>query len=421
MCMKKPEILSPIQDFTSLTAAIDAGADAVFFGVIGFNMRVTAKNFTVLDIPLITEKAHAAGVKVYLALNTIVYQEELEEVRGVLEASLKAGVDAVICWDLSVVQIAKSIGLPIHLSTQASVANAEAALFYKELGISRIVLARECDLEQIKKIKEKADIEIEVFIHGAMCVSISGRCFMSQFTTCHSANRGECRQPCRRNYMIRDVEGQYEFEVGPNYVLSPKDICTLPFIEELVFAGIDCFKIEGRNKSAEYVAQVTSVYREVVDFVWDNKDRTETAKYKKELAELKEKHMKNLERVFTRGFSSGFFMGKPLNEWTNKYGNAGTERKVFIGKIVNVYKKIGVAEVHIQSNEQLKVGDEIYVQGEKTGIVRVSITSMEIEHKKVTSASQGELVAIQVEGEVRKTDEVYRIDPIECANPKNLQ
>ena len=419
--MKKPEILSPIQDFTSLTAAITAGADAVFFGIIGFNMRVTAKNFTVADIPLITEQAHTAGVKVYLALNTIVYQEELDEVRKVLQVSKDAGVDAVICWDLSVVQIAKSIGLPIHLSTQASVANAEAALFYKELGISRIVLARECDLEQIKKIKEKADIEIEVFIHGAMCVSISGRCFMSQFTTCHSANRGECRQPCRRNYMIRDVEGQYEFEVGPNYVLSPKDICTLPFIEELVLAGIDCFKIEGRNKSAEYVAQVTSVYREVVDFVWDNRDKVGTEPFTSELSALKEKHMKNLERVFTRGFSSGFFMGKPLNEWTEKYGNAGTERKTFIGKVVKVYKKIGVAEVHIQSKEHLGIGDEIYIQGEKTGILRATVSSMEIEHAKVSTASQGAFVAIQIDGAVWEHDDVYRIDPIARVNPKNVQ
>lgn len=410
--MQKPEILSPIQDFTSLTAAIDAGADAVFFGVVGFNMRVTAKNFTVDDIPYIVEQAHAAHVKVYIALNTIVYQDELEEVRSVLQASKDAGVDAVICWDMSVIQIAKSIGLPIHLSTQASVANAEAALFYKEMGISRIVLARECDLEQIKKIKEKADIEIEVFIHGAMCVSISGRCFMSQFTTCHSANRGACRQPCRRNYIITDVEGEYEFEVGPNYVLSPKDICTLPFIEELVFAGIDCFKIEGRNKSAEYVYQVTSVYREVVDFVWNNKDRANTPAFKKELAELKEKHMKNLERVFTRGFSSGFFLGKPLNEWTNAYGNVGTERKVFVGKVVKVYKKIQVAEVKIEAHESISLGDELYIQGEKTGIIRTVVSSMEIEHEKVSQAHQGDIVAIKMQGVVRERDMVSRIDGI---------
>jgi putative protease len=410
--MQKPEILSPIQDFTSLTAAITAGADAIFFGVIGFNMRVTAKNFTVLDIPKITKQAHSANVKVYLALNTIVYQEEIEDVRKVLVAAKNASVDAVICWDLSVVQIAKSIGLPIHLSTQASVANAEAALFYKGLGISRIVLARECDLEQIKKIKEKADIEVEVFIHGAMCVSISGRCFMSQFTTCHSANRGECRQPCRRNYMVKDVEGEYEFEVGPNYVLSPKDICTLPFIEELVFAGIDCFKIEGRNKSAEYVSQVTSVYREVVDYIWNNRDKKDTDEFKRELTALKEKHMVNLERVFTRGFSDGFFMGKPLNEWTNKYGNVGTERKIFLGKVVKVYKKIGVAEVTIETQESVKVGDEVYVQGDATGIIRATIHSMEIEHKQITEAKQGETVAIKFGIDVRKNDIVSRIDTV---------
>lgn len=410
--MLKPEILSPIQDFTSLTAAIDAGADAVFFGAIGFNMRVTAKNFTLEDIPKITEIAKKANVKVYIALNTIIFPEQVDDMRAVIQASYDAGVDAVICWDFSVVQVAKEIGLPVHLSTQASVANVEAAKFYKNLGVERVVLARECDLKQVERIKKEAGVEIEVFIHGAMCVSISGRCFMSQFTTGHSANCGECRQPCRRNYRIIDTEGEYEFEVGQDYVLSPKDLCALPFLENLMEADIDCFKIEGRNKSAEYVFQVTSVYREVVDFVWNNRERKDTEEYKKELADLKAKHMENLERVFTRGFSNGFYLGKPMNEWTHKYGNVGTERKVFLGKIVNVYKKIGVAEVQIQTHETLSVGDEVYIQGQKTGIVRTKVESMEIEHENVESASQGQLVAIKIGGDVRKRDDVSRIDTV---------
>jgi U32 family peptidase len=410
--MQKPEILSPIQDYTSLTAAVEAGADAIFFGVIGFNMRVTAKNFTVADIEKVVAYAHAHAVKAYLALNTIIYQEEIAEMRTVLETAKKAGLDAVICWDFAVIQIAREIGLPVHLSTQASVANAESALFYKNIGIERIVLARECSLEQIKEIKEKADVEIETFIHGAMCVSISGRCFMSQFSTCHSANRGECRQPCRRNYMIKDVEGEYEFEVGQNYVLSPKDLCALPFLEELVFAGIDCFKIEGRNKSAEYVSQVTSVYREVVDFIWDNKDKKDTKECMEELAVLKARHMESLSRVFTRGFSNGFYMGKPLNEWTNKYGSVGTERKIYLGKIVNVYKKINVAELKIETNETLSVGDEVYIQGDTTGIIRTKIESMEMEHMQVKSAKQGDMVAVKVEHELHRGDTVSRIDAV---------
>ncbi len=408
--MKKPEILSPIQDFTSLSAAISAGADAVFFGVLGFNMRATAKNFTILDIPEIVKKAHGANVKTYIALNTIIYQEEIEPMKKILEECKKSGVDAVICWDLAVVESARKIGLEVHLSTQASVANVDSALFYKKLGIPRIVLARECDLGQIKIIKEKTGLEIETFVHGAMCVSISGRCFMSQFTNCHSANRGACRQPCRRNYIIKDVEGEYEFEVGQNYILSPKDLCALPFLEQLVYAGIDSFKIEGRNKSPEYVSVTTKAYREVVDFICENEDRKDDDDFKKELSKLKDKHMKKLETVFTRGFSDGFYMGKPMNSWTNASGNVATERKSFLGKIIKIYKKINVIEIKIQTNETVKVGDEMYIQGEKTGSVRMKIKSMEIEHEKVEKASQGETVAIKVDVDVRRSDDVYRID-----------
>ena len=411
--MKKPEILSPIQDFLSLKAAIDAGADAVYFGVRGFNMRVTAKNFTVEDLPKITKTARVADVKTYLALNTIIYEEEIDEMRNVLQKAKDSGIDAVICWDLSVIQAAKEIGIETHLSTQASVSNSESALFYKNLGITRVVLARECSLEQIKKIKEKTDVEIETFIHGAMCVSISGRCFMSQFSTGNSANRGACRQPCRRNYMIKDVEGEFEYEVGPNYVLSPKDLCTLPFIEKLVFAGIDCFKIEGRNKSPEYVSDTTSAYREIVDFVWNNKENANSEKFRKDLELLKTKLLKKIERVFNRGLSDGFYMGKPFDSWTKSYGNEGTERKIFLGKITHVYDKIKVAELKIETDKHLQVGDEILIQGASTGNFRTVVKSMEIEHKKVERAEQGDFVAIKIDKKVRCNDMVYRVEKIE--------
>lgn len=408
--MKKPELLSPIQDMTSLASAIDGGADAVFFGVTGFNMRANAKNFSVEDIAEVVEVARSSGVKVYLALNTIVYDSERLEMQALLLEAKRSGVDAVICWDLSVIAFALSIDLPVHVSTQASIANTDSARFYKNLGAERIVLARECSLEQICTIKEAVDIEVEAFIHGAMCVSISGRCFMSQFTTCHSANRGECRQPCRRNYLIKDIEGEYEFEVGKDYVLSAKDLCTLPFIEELVYAGIDCFKIEGRNKSAEYVKEVTSVYREVVDMVWDGLEKKDSPLFLTELQVLKKKHMENLLRVFTRGFSSGFYLGKPIDEWTKAYGNVGSERKVYLGEIQHVYKKIGVAEFTVNTKEKLCVGDEVYVQGGKTGTQRGIVKSMEIEGKKVKEVVQGQVVAIQFPFPVRVRDTVSRID-----------
>ena len=410
MFMKKPEILSPIQDFTSLHAAIDAGADAVYFGIQGFNMRATAKNFTVEDLPKIAEITHGAGVKIYLALNTIVYEEEIEKMRHILQKAKEVNVNAIICWDLAVIQAARKIGLEVHLSTQASVSNSQAALFYKDLGITRIVLARECSLEQIKQIKEKADVEIETFVHGAMCVSISGRCFMSQFSTGNSANRGVCRQPCRRNYMIKDVEGEFEYEIGPNYVLSPKDLCTLPFIEKLVFAGIDCFKIEGRNKSPEYVSDTTAVYRKIVDFVWENRDKQDDKVFQKELADLKEKLLPKLERVFNRGLSSGFYLGKPINEWTKSYGNEGTERKIFLGKLTHFYDKIKVAELKISTDKTLQVGDNILIQGSRTGNYRTTIRSMEIEHEQVKKASQGDTVAIKLDIKVRCNDMFFCVD-----------
>ncbi len=408
--MKKPELLSPTQDMTSLTAALTAGADAVFFGVHGFNMRVTAKNFSKQDMEGVVNKVHDAGKKVYLALNTIIYDDEQPAMQAVLEEAKRVGVDAIICWDLSVVQYALQLKLPVHLSTQASVANSASAQFFKDMGVERIVLARECTLEQITHIKETVGVEVETFIHGAMCVSISGRCFMSQFSTCHSANRGECRQPCRRNYRITDTEGEYEFEVGKDYVLSAKDLCTLPFIERLVDAGIDCFKIEGRNKSAEYVKEVTSVYRDIIDFIWEHRDTRDTETFSNALAEKKEQHMSNLSRVFTRGFSNGFYLGKPVNEWTHAYGNVGTEKKVYIGKVLNVYKKAGEMEVKIETNETIQVGDELYLQGERTGSKRIQIHSMQKNNTSIESAKQGETVAIAVHTDVRRGDMVSKIE-----------
>jgi putative protease len=394
----------------SLTAAMDAGADAVYFGIRGYNMRANAKNFTIEDLPKITEIAHSKNVRAFLALNTILFDGEIAGMHTILKKAKNAGIDAIICWDLAVVKAAREMGHEVHLSTQASVANSEAARFYKDLGITRIVLARECTLEDVSKIKKNVGIEIETFIHGAMCVSISGRCFMSHFSTCNSANRGMCMQPCRRNYLIKDVEGEFEYEVGPNYVLSPQDLCTLPFFEKLVLSGIDCFKIEGRNKSPEYVADTTSVYRELLDIIWENKDKLEDKVFKKELVAHKARLLPKLERVFNRGFSNGFYMGMPMDAWTRSDGNVSTERKVFLGKVQNFYRKIGVAEFVIDTAESLSKEDEVLIQGPSTGNYRTTISSMETDHKPVSIAKQGGTVAIKVDKRVRRNDSVYKIE-----------
>ena len=285
MKSKKPELLSPIQDYTSLTAAIDNGADAVFFGIKGFNMRAGAKNFTTGDLPKIVKIAHKSNVKTYLAINIIVYEEEIKKIVDILKKVKKSGIDAIICWDFAIIQIAKQLGIEVHISTQASIANSETAEFYRKLGATRVVLARECSLDQIKEIKKHTKAEIEIFIHGAMCVSMSGRCFMSQFLYGKSANRGECMQPCRRKYIIKQIDGGKELELGEDYVMSPKDLCTIDFIEKILDVGVDCLKIEGRNRSPEYVATVTGVYRKVIDFYYSTKKHDK--KFNEELTKLK--------------------------------------------------------------------------------------------------------------------------------------
>jgi U32 family peptidase len=400
--MIKPELLSPIQDYVSLQAAIQGGCDAVYFGIRGFNMRAGAKNFNVNDLKKITKICHENNVRAYLAVNTIVHEDEMKKVESLLKKAKTAKIDAIICWDMAVIELVKKLKIELHISTQASVANSRSAEFYRKLGAKRIVFARECDLKQLKQIKKNSKIEIEAFVHGAMCVSVSGRCFLSQFKYNKSANRGECLQPCRRKYLVKEVSGDSEFEIGEDYVLSPKDLCTLPFIEKLIEAGITSFKIEGRNRSPEYVKTVTSVYRKAIDFYFSNKS-------KEKFKELKDELMKELETVYNRGFSNGFYLGKPINQWTHSYGSQAKEKKIHIGKVKHFYSKISVAEIEIQANKVLKNKDDILILGPTTGTLKQKVASMEIEHKKIKKAAQNDIVAIKIDKLVRANDEVYKI------------
>ncbi|MEE9525360.1 MAG: peptidase U32 family protein [Candidatus Woesearchaeota archaeon] len=386
------ELISPAGDWISLKAAIDAKADAVYFGLKEFSMRAKAKNFELKELKNVVEECHKNKVKAYLTLNTIIYENELDKVKKILKEVKKAKVDAIHAWDMSIINEALKLKIPVHLSTQASVSNSEAAKFYKKLGVERIILARECSLEQIKKIKKEVKIEIEVFIHGAMCVSISGRCFISEFEFGKSANRGECLQPCRREYTIEDEEGK-KLKLSNNFVMSPKDLCALPFIEKLKF--VDAFKIEGRNRSPEYVKAVTEVYREAID---------------KKLTNTKiKKLMDKLKTVYNRGFSSGFFLGRPLpKDFINVYGSKATTKKVYVGKVLHYYGKIKVAEIKVESNG-LKVGDNLMIQGPTTGVYEQKLKSMEIKHKKVKQIKKGS-VAVKLDSIVRKNDQVYIIE-----------
>jgi len=395
--MKKPELLAPAGNFEMLAAALKSGADAVYLGISGLNMRARAKNFSIKDLDKIVDICKVNKVKTYLALNTIIYEEEIDVVKETLKAAKKAGIDAIICWDLSVIKIAKEFGLDVHLSTQGSASNSIALSEYEKLGVSRVILARECTLDEIKQIKESSDIEIEVFVHGAMCVSVSGRCFMSEEMYGKSANRGECIQPCRRKYKIIDPETDKELELDNHYVMSPKDLCTIEIIDKLIDAGIDAFKIEGRNRSPEYVKTVVECYREAIDLHVEGKL---TKEKKKEFE-------KQLKTVYNRGFSEGFFLGRPISDWTDSYGSKSTKVKEYIGKVLNYYNKPSVVEIKIESGS-LGEDEEILIIGPTTGCVETKVESMEIEKKKVKNVFKGQSVGLKIDGIVRKNDKVYR-------------
>jgi len=401
----KPILLSPVGSWEMLSSAINAGADAVYLGIKGLNMRDSgAKNFSVSDLKKISTICHAKKVQVYLTVNTIVYENEIKKVEKILIESKKSNIDAIIAWDFAVISLCKKYDIPIYLSTQASVSNFQAIKQYYELGIKRFVLARECTLSQVKEITKKAkkldkSIQIEIFIHGAMCVSVSGRCFLSQFLYGDktSANRGKCIQPCRRSYIIKDPETEKELEVHNNYILSPKDLCTLPFIDKLILSGVHIFKIEGRGRSPEYVSVVTSCYRKAIDAYYNHTLNLS----------LKEELIEKLKTVYNKGFSSGFYLGKPINEFAETYGSLATKKKTYIAKILNIYKKINVAEIKLE-NGPLKIGDTILFIGKNTGVYEQKITSMQkdVSHP-LKIANKGDIVAIKLEKLIEKQDLIY--------------
>jgi len=386
---KKYELLAPVGDFPMLVAAINAGADAVYFGLKEFSMRTGSKNFTINDLDKINEIC-GKKVKKYLTLNTIIYDNEIKKIEKIIK-KIKGKVDAIICWDLSVIQLCRKYKIPFHISTQASVSNIEAAKFYKKLGAKRIILARELNLKQIKKISKI--IDVECFAHGAMCVAVSGRCFTSQFLFGKSANRGQCIHPCRRSYLIKDLQEEYELKLDNNKVLSAKDLCTLPFIDKMKKAGIKSFKIEGRNRDPRYVDTVTRVYRKALD---EPKALT---------PEKIHAGIKLLNTVYNRQFSSGFYIKMPTaDDFAKVEHSASVIKKHFVGKVLHYFDKIQVATVKLVS--ELKVGDRIVVIGKTTGIIKAKIEYMESKKKSINRAGKDNEIGIKLP-KVRKNDEVY--------------
>lgn len=398
--MSKPELVAPAGDWSSLRTAVENKADALYFGVKNLNMRDKASNFDLLEIKKVMNFLHQNDKKGYLTLNTIIMNDEIEKVRNILKKSKEAGVDAVILWDLAVFSMAREMRLPIHLSTQASVSNIEEVKFFSKLGVKRIVLARECKLIDIRKIKEEMekegiDCEIEVFIHGAMCVSISGRCFLSQYSFGESANRGRCLQPCRREYLIKDIQDGEEYKLGKDYVLSPKDLCTIDFIDELLDANIDAFKIEGRMRSPEYIKVATSVYRNAIEEYC-----------KEELTDSRKQNLKSkLREVYNRGFSDGFYFGTPESDKSRRLEHL--YKKVYLGDVEKFYKKINVAEVAVK-NGSLEKGDKIQIMGKKTPARFIIAEEIQKEHQFVEKVDKGERCGIKLPFRVRKKDKIFR-------------
>lgn len=395
----KPELVCPAGEWRSLVTAVDSGADSVYFGIKDINMRAKANNFDISQLKKIMDLLHQRSKKGYLALNVIVMDHQLDKVNKILLEAKAANVDAVVLWDMAALSMARNLGLTVHLSTQASVSNAAALEFYANIGVRRAVLARECTLADItainRTVREKnIPCQIETFVHGAMCVSVSGRCFMSAHAFGKSANQGLCKQPCRREFLIKDKKNETEFLLGSDYVLSPKDLCTIDFIDQLLEAGIHAFKIEGRMRAVEYGKQVISAYREAIDAFFENKLTPA----------LKTKLKERLASVYNRGFSTGFYFGTP-RDWISP-GYQKSFDKIYLGEVVKFYQKINVAEIRVL-NETLTRGDQLLIIGRTTPASFTRADELQREHEFVSTVKRGLSVGVKVPFKVRGGDQVF--------------
>lgn len=403
------ELMSPAGDFESLRAAIQGGADAVYFGVGKLNMRSgSAKNFTVDDLVEITKICQAARVKAYLTLNIVMYDGELEEMEALVVKAGEVGISAIIAADPAVINIVRKHQIPLHLSTQANISNIESVKFYAQFA-EVMVLARELSLEQISHICKKIEeeqiqgpagnlVRIETFIHGALCMAISGKCYLSLHHSNKSANRGACRQICRKGYEVTDLDSGDQLVVDHEYIMSPKDLNTLRFIDKIVDSGVKILKIEGRGRSPEYVKFVTESYHKALKAI-EQGNFTESY-----IEETEEK----LKSVFNRGFWDGYYLGRKLGEWSGQYGSSATKRKVYVGKGMNYFSKIGVAEFLIES-QSLQVGDDIIITGPTTGVVEAKVDEIRVDLKNVHNTTKGEYCSIPIPTKIRRADKLYKI------------
>ncbi|QUB70503.1 U32 family peptidase [Prevotella multiformis] len=403
------EIMAPVGSRESLAAAIHAGADSVYFGIGKLNMRShSANHFTVDDLKEIAGTCKAQGIKTYLTVNTVIYGEDIETMHGIIDAAKAAGITAVIASDVAVMMYCRQAGVEVHLSTQLNISNIDALKFYAQFA-DVAVLARELNMEQVKEIHGQIlarnicgpmgqPVRIEMFCHGALCMAISGKCYMSLHDANRSANRGECVQICRRSYTVTDNETGNQLEIDNKYIMSPKDLKTVRFIDRMMDAGVRVFKIEGRARGPEYVHTVVTCYREAIESVLDG-TFTEA---KKDLWD------ERLSTVFNRGFWDGYYQGKKMGEWTREYGNKATEKKVLIGKVMKYFSRLGVAEIAVEANTFAK-GDKLLVTGNTTGAMFLHADEIRYDLKPVERAEQGWRVSIPVPDKVRPNDKLFKL------------
>ena len=409
MIAKDFEIMAPVGSRESLAAAIQAGAGSVYFGVEQLNMRShSANHFTIDDLREIAALCREAGIKSYLTVNTIIYGEDLPLMRDIIDAAHEAGISAVIASDVAVMQYCRRVGQEVHLSTQLNISNIEALKFYAQFA-DVVVLARELRMDQVAEIYRQVceehvcgpsgeQIRIEMFCHGALCMAVSGKCYMSLDAANRSANRGECIQVCRRSYTVTDNETGYQLEIDNKYIMSPKDLKTIRFIDKMMNAGVRVFKIEGRARGPEYVYTVVKCYQEAIQAVLDGtftearKDEWDT----------------RLATVFNRGFWDGYYQGQLMGEWNKNYGSNATERKVYVGKGTKYYSKLGVAEFTVEATT-FKVGDHLLITGPTTGVMYVTADEIHDDNGPVEVAQQGTRVSIAVTGKVRPSDKLFKL------------
>lgn len=406
MNRKELEIMAPAGSFSCLVAAIEGGADSVYFGIGHLNMRShSANNFTREDLPEIVRICREYGVRSYMTLNITLYGEDLEAAYSTLDAAKEAGVDAIIASDMAAILYCRKIGLEVHISTQLSISNVEALRFYAQFA-DVVVLARELNLNQVKSIHEAIikenicgpsgkPVRIEMFAHGAFCMAISGKCYLSLAAYGRSANRGECMQVCRRGYLVTDYETGNQIHIDNKYMMSPKDLCTIDFVDKFVEAGVKVFKIEGRARSADYVKLTVSAYREAANHVADGTFTPEVA------ASLKER----LAAVFNRGFWDGYYLGAKMGEWSAVYGSQATRRKVYVGKVTNWFDRIGVAEIHVEATP-LHKGDQIIFIGNTTGILEMKVDDMRVDLVEADVTPQGKRCSVAVPLDAMPEDKV---------------